>query len=756
MNFRLTSRGVTVAAIGITALVVFIGVALAATSSPRFCAACKSHVPYVDEWRLSAHDGVNCEQCHTKPGPFFFLTAKLEALQQPIAADHGRLRRAHPRLCAQPVVPSLSRRRPALQARSPGTGSACTTGISSRRASSVSAATPRTRTATPSPKDRARIRSMDQCLICHNNEYHDRDGRWPRHAATCATPNRGYGAVPASHQEPDWSTRHGAVGVLSTCSACHVKKDACSKCHNDILMPHPDAWLYGARHESAEAKGRRPCAQCHNVKEYCKTCHQVPMPHPANFVSSHPAAAARAGAPTCFNCHVLDNCQACHEQHAIGRPAGAQPVRGCRLHPGPARDAHGDAGTGERVDRAEEQDPQEPRAPRGQGAAVVADRRPRRPRRRLRRGRHRLLGGQQHRHLRGLPRHPARGGDLQAVGALSRRRRLPEVPHQARRLQLPHPEHPGRHEPHPVRLRHVRAPHHHRRGHRQLRPVPPQVADRDATSVVDNIRVNHTGLREAGYQCLTCHANISPPRHAGSRSPARARTRCPSARAATTASSSRTTATSATSAACPPRRPRSPMHGAGRPRHSAGSATRPRSFCADCHNGLEMPHPEGWMKSHGAHRRRPRQEHLRLLPPQGRPDVLHRLPRARDAASGRLAVEPRRLLAGEAEEPGEVRQVPRQEQLHRVPRPADAASVRLAVHPLEHGAELARLCAASATATPSASAATASRCRTAARSSPITRTTTYNQGSVCMKCHGNGGTGPNGCYGGQCHSGSID
>jgi hypothetical protein len=33
---------------------------------------------------------------------------------------------------------------------------------------------------------------------------------------------------------------------------------------------------------------------------------------------------------------------------------------------------------------------------------------------------------------------------------------------------------------------------------------------------------------------------------------------------------------------------------------------------------------------------------------------------------------------------------------------------------------------------------------------------TYNSGSVCMKCHGNGGTGPQGCYGGQCHAGSID
>ena len=75
--------------------------------------------------------------------------------------------------------------------------------------------------------------------------------------------------------------------------------------------------------------------------------------------------------------------------------------------------------------------------------------------------------------------------------------------------------------------------------------------------VVGNIRVNHKGLREAGYQCLTCHANIS---HPGTRPRWRvpARTRCRSARAVTTASSFRTTATSATSAASRRTRPRSP------------------------------------------------------------------------------------------------------------------------------------------------------------------------------------------------------
>jgi ribosomal protein L40E len=32
----------------------------------------------------------------------------------------------------------------------------------------------------------------------------------------------------------------------------------------------------------------------------------------------------------------------------------------------------------------------------------------------------------------------------------------------------------------------------------------------------------------------------------------------------------------------------------------------------------------------------------------------------------------------------------------------------------------------------------------------------FSNGAVCVKCHGNNGSGPQGCYGGQCHSGSIN
>jgi len=344
LNFRLTTRGVTVAAIGITALVVFIGVALAATSSARFCGACKSHIPYVDEWSASAHGEVNCEQCHTKPGPFFFLTSKLEALQQPIAQITGdyekpivgyvlnqSCRRCHTN---ETLFKTISRSGIRVDHQH-----LIEAGFLCQRCHSTTAH------GLAVPEGSRMYPVMEQCLICHNNKYRAPDGTVATSRCDLCHVERGYGASPVSHKEPDWDTRHGAVGVLSTCSACHIKKDACSECHGGILMPHPEPWLY-AHGRSAEAKGRKSCAQCHNVKEYCNTCHKVRMPHPNDFISTHPAAAARSGAQTCFNCHVLDNCQACHEQHATGDPRAHSLFEGLDYTPPPRTTPSATPGSG--------------------------------------------------------------------------------------------------------------------------------------------------------------------------------------------------------------------------------------------------------------------------------------------------------------------------------------------------------------------------------------------------------------------------
>ena len=236
--------------------------------------------------------------------------------------------------------------------------------------------------------------------------------------------------------------------------------------------------------------------------------------------------------------------------------------------------------------------------------------------------------------------------------------------------------------------------------------------------------MNHTGLREAGYQCITCHANISHPgtqlevaRVSQNKMPICAR--CHDGKQLPD------DCNICHVGGAPPEEINVPIEGKVTPSQMSGvpPGKRARPSAPTATTASQMPHPAGWMKSHGPIVVDRGKSICVSLPPQGRPEVLHRLPRPRDAASRRLAVRARRLHAAEPEEPAEVRQVPRQEQLHQVPRPADAAPVRLDVAALERRARARPACAPSATAARSASAATASSCRTAAPSSPTTRTT---------------------------------
>lgn len=344
MQFRLTTRGVTIAAIALTVVVVGIGVALTATSTPQFCATCKSHIPYVDQYEKSAHRDVNCEQCHSKPGPFFFLTAKLEALQQPIHQVMGNYekpilgavlnqscRRCHNNdLLYNPVSKNGIR----VQHKH-----LIAAGFLCIRCHSTQAH------GTAVPPGSRTYPSMDQCLLCHNNQYKAPDGRVAISRCDLCHTKPGYGAVPASHDPPEWRVNHGSVGILSTCSACHVKKDACSKCHGGVEMPHDRRWV--SQHGTqVEQMGKKVCTQCHNTKDYCQTCHRVAMPHPADFVAKHPVATARKGAQTCFNCHVLANCQACHEQHKSGDPQAHRLLGGVK-YTAPASPSPPAVGTGD-------------------------------------------------------------------------------------------------------------------------------------------------------------------------------------------------------------------------------------------------------------------------------------------------------------------------------------------------------------------------------------------------------------------------
>ncbi len=251
---------------------------------------------------------------------------------------------------------------------------------------------------------------------------------------------------------------------------------------------------------------------------------------------------------------------------------------------------------------------------------------------------------------------------------------------------------------------------------------PKSQIERD--QVYNNIRVNHTGLREAGYQCITCHADISHPgtqlevaRVSQNKMPICAR--CHDGKQLPD------DCNVCHVGGAPPEEINVPIEGKVTPADCEGChhGKEGKAVCSDCHHGLQMPHPEGWMKAHGP-----------IVVDRGKSICvschLKDDPRFCIDCHGlvmphpeRLAVRARCLHAAEPEEPAEVRQVPRQEQLHRVPRPADAAPVRLDVAALERRSRLAWPLRQVPQQLVLRRAATASNCRTAARSSPTTRTT---------------------------------
>lgn len=313
----------------VTAFVVVMGVALAATSTTAFCGLCHNMKASVSAYRHSVHKGVNCEQCHSRPGPFFFLTAKLEALQEPVKQITGyetpilgtvvnaSCRRCH---TDAKLFPTVSRNginvnhKHLIEA-----GYQCTTCHSTIAHGNAVPAGSQTQP------------TMDKCLVCHNNDYRAADGTVAVSRCNLCHVEPAAGAVPATHVDSAlWLKTHGTNGILSTCSACHPLQGGavpagvpgsppgCVACHRGVDMPHAADWLKA--HGGQELKlGLKSCTLCHDGRQYCDGCHKVRLPHPADWFKSH-AREAAASSTTCLTCHDQANCQACHQAHQSGSP----------------------------------------------------------------------------------------------------------------------------------------------------------------------------------------------------------------------------------------------------------------------------------------------------------------------------------------------------------------------------------------------------------------------------------------------------
>jgi nitrate/TMAO reductase-like tetraheme cytochrome c subunit len=268
--------------------------------------------------------------------------------------------------------------------------------------------------------------------------------------------------------------------------------------------------------------------------------------------------------------------------------------------------------------------------------------------------------------------------------------------------------------------------------------------------IVGNIRVNHTGLREAGYQCLTCHANIS---HPGTRPEISRMSQNPMSICARCHNGKQLPDTCSTChvGGAPAEEIDVPITGKVTPQQCAG-CHKSKTFCTKCHNGLQMPHPAGFAKSHG-----------QVVLDRG----------AQVCASCHTKDDPTFCI-----------------DCHglKMPHPAGWLSQHDNVAAKDskvcvkcHGANSCIRChglqmphpggwlsthpsvarSRPATCTKCHSQAFCAGCHgvTLPHSSSFIANhpaAVYSNGAVCVKCHGNGGTGPRGCYGGDCHGSPVN
>ena len=316
---------------------------------------------------------------------------------------------------------------------------------------------------------------------------------------------------------------------------------------------------------------------------------------------------------------------------------------------------------------------------------------------------------------------------------------------------------------------------------------PKEEIERDI--VVGQIRVNHTGLREEGYQCLTCHANISHPGtqlevarmpqdtvmsvcaqcHDGKQLPED----CDVCHVGS----------------LPSGYEKVPMTVQITPSQCAGCHGG-KAFCSECHEGLQMPHPKSWEKGHGevvldrgksicvsCHLKEDKSFcidcHGVAMPHPGDWAARHDNAAAKDKkvcvkCHGRNSCVECHGLA--------------------MPHPAGfgqshASAFRASpgVCSKCHGSSFCIDCHGIALPHPAgfgqshastyySSPGVCSTCHSSSYCSGCHGVSlphsgsfkenhadaVFSNGDVCVKCHGNAGSGASGCYGGECHSGSID
>lgn len=324
----------------LVALLVFVFVAVAATSTFWFCAEiCHSaQDDTIASYLNSPHKNVSCISCHepVNANPIMFLYLKVEAAvgevpmmfvnsyhiplnkDSEVAMGGGHMTSAQCTQCHDPKT-MVVRPQPGLIINHDiheGQNIACT--VCHNRVAhnengiALTNHDPKTGVLNVGHAD---FMTMDGCARCHRLADDGQAEPSPFTSASgkcsvCHTDN--FVLKPQSHNATDFMANHGELAK---------EQDEKVKEAQAEIAKEPEAKVNSDKYAQAvknvpSIRTINECYTCHD-KKFCSDCHGgVEMPHPANFTASH-ATQAKSNSAACAKCHDVtadgaNSCTSCH------------------------------------------------------------------------------------------------------------------------------------------------------------------------------------------------------------------------------------------------------------------------------------------------------------------------------------------------------------------------------------------------------------------------------------------------------------
>lgn len=170
--------------------------------------------------------------------------------------------------------------------------------------------------------------TMPTCYQCHGLTHARRGLVATEKCADCHP--KDFVLRPADHTTDFVKKSHKLAANTSPeqCAMCHAA-DFCTACHQgkpktaggparpQVIPADHRLQTFRIEHGKSFLAQKGACGSCHNSAS-CERCHTTPMPHPADWASSH-AIASDMDAQDCKVCHTdRQTCEECHHRALRG------------------------------------------------------------------------------------------------------------------------------------------------------------------------------------------------------------------------------------------------------------------------------------------------------------------------------------------------------------------------------------------------------------------------------------------------------